>query len=43
MAYCVIDAAIVAAIKAALGVLRHMGDPRGAGRHTEEDDALFIG
>ena len=35
-------AAIVAAIKAALGALRGMGTP-GAGRHAEEDDALFIG
>jgi hypothetical protein len=36
-------AAIVAAIKAALGVLRNMGTQRGPGRHSEEDDALFIG
>ena len=35
-------AAIVAAIKAALRAFRGMGAP-GAGRHAEEDDALFIG
>ena len=36
-------AAIIAAIKAALGVLRNNWTQRGAGRHSEEDDALFIG
>lgn len=36
--------AIVAGIKAALGVFRGMGDLRRRhGRHGEEDDALFIG
>jgi hypothetical protein len=36
--------AIIAGIKAALGVFRGMGDfRRRPGRHGEEDDALFIG
>lgn len=36
--------AVVAAIKAALGVFRGFGDFRGrAGRPGDEDDALFIG
>jgi hypothetical protein len=36
--------AIVAAVKAALGVFRGLGDFRGRpGRPGEEDDALFIG
>ena len=36
--------AVVAAVKAALGVFRGLGDFRGrAGRQVEEDDALFIG
>lgn len=36
-------AAIVAAIKAALGVLRGLGDPGRPGRHSEDEDPLFIG
>jgi hypothetical protein len=35
--------AIVAALKAGLSVLRGMGGHGRPGRHTEEDDALFIG
>lgn len=36
--------AVVAAVKAALGVFRGMGDFRGrAGRPVDEDDPLFIG
>jgi hypothetical protein len=36
--------AVVAAIKAALGVFRGFGEFRGrTGRHGDEDDALFIG
>lgn len=36
--------AIVAAIKAALGVIRRSGDFRGrTGRHGDEEDPLFIG
>jgi hypothetical protein len=35
--------AIVAAVKAALGVLRGIGHPGRPGRHSEEEDALFIG
>ena len=35
--------AIVAAIKAALGVLREIGHPGRPGRHSEEEDPLFIG
>ena len=35
--------AIVAAIKAALGVLRGIGHPNRPGRHSEEEDPLFIG
>jgi hypothetical protein len=35
--------AIVAAVKAALGVLRGLGPPGRPGRHSEEEDALFIG
>ncbi len=36
-------AAIVAAIKAALGVLRGLGDSGRPGRHSEDEDPLFIG
>lgn len=36
-------AAIVAAIKAALGVLRGLGDSGRPGRHAEDEDPLFIG
>lgn len=35
--------AIVAAIKASLSALRGFGSFRGRPRHSEEDDALFIG
>lgn len=35
--------AIVAAIKASLSALRGFGTFRGRPRHSEEDDALFIG
>lgn len=36
-------AAVVAAIKAALGVLRGIGHPGRPGRHNEDEDPLFIG
>ena len=36
--------AVVAAVKAAIGVFSNFGDFRGRpGRHGEDDDALFIG
>jgi hypothetical protein len=35
--------ALVAGIKAALGVLRGIGYPGRPGRHSEEEDPLFIG
>ncbi len=35
--------AIVAAIKASLSALRGFGSFRGRPRHSDEDDALFIG
>ena len=35
--------AMVAALKAALGVLREIGHPGRPARHSEEEDPLFIG